>query len=314
MLLVKTINDDIQSTTLADAKTTFNSFKGWKCSAGFDFLWINSAGDVYGNVCRHSGKYGNVFTDIVLPTEPMLCPAEKCYCASDINISKAKNTLVDFKVINNAPLYDNADIIAIGSNERYFSINWNIGKRCNYDCSYCPSSVHDNNSPHMQFTDFKNAFDSIYKQVNLDSIKITFTGGEPTINPAYKNIVDYCLSYNNVSVFTNTNGTANKKQLLDYTNAGGIYLSIHSEYTQLDKLYAKIEYVASNKIDTAHLVVKVMLPLDFDETYINFVNNCKKLDKDCVFVNVEPLVDKSNSNKIYPYTDKQLKYIRTLEW
>lgn len=314
MLLVKTINNDIQSTTLANAKTTFNSFKGWKCSAGFDFLWINSAGDVYGNVCRHSGKYGNVFTDIALPKEPMLCPAEKCYCASDINISKAKDTLVNFKTIDHAPACNSTDIIAIGSNEQYFSINWNIGKRCNYDCSYCPSSVHDNSSPHMQFTDFKQAFDSIYKQVNLDSIKITFTGGEPTINPEYKNIVDYCLSHKNVSVFTNTNGTANKKQLLYYTNAGGIYLSIHSEYTQLDKLYEKIEYVASNKVNTAHLVVKVMLPLDFDELYINFVNKCNQFDRECVFVNVEPLVDKSNDNEIYPYTDKQLKYIRTLEW
>ena len=27
-------------------------------------------------------------------------------------------------------------------------IEWNLGKRCNYDCSYCPSSIHDSFSPH----------------------------------------------------------------------------------------------------------------------------------------------------------------------
>ena len=27
-------------------------------------------------------------------------------------------------------------------------IEWNLGKRCNFDCSYCPSEIHDNTSPH----------------------------------------------------------------------------------------------------------------------------------------------------------------------
>mgnify|MGYP003704457195 CR=1 FL=1 len=27
-------------------------------------------------------------------------------------------------------------------------VEWNLGKRCNYDCSYCPSAIHDNTSPH----------------------------------------------------------------------------------------------------------------------------------------------------------------------
>ena len=27
-------------------------------------------------------------------------------------------------------------------------VEWNLGKRCNYDCSYCPPVIHDNTSPH----------------------------------------------------------------------------------------------------------------------------------------------------------------------
>ena len=26
---------------------------------------------------------------------------------------------------------------------------WNMGKRCNFDCSYCGADLHDNTSKHM---------------------------------------------------------------------------------------------------------------------------------------------------------------------
>jgi len=29
-----------------------------------------------------------------------------------------------------------------------FMITWDTGRRCNYDCSYCPVHRHDNFSPH----------------------------------------------------------------------------------------------------------------------------------------------------------------------
>lgn len=326
MILVETATNEVKAVTTGDAKSRLNKFKGWACGAGMDFLWINSSGYIFGNVCRHSGCYGNIYNDFKLPQEPMICPADSCYCAADLKIPKTKDIdhWKNFKQIiassKDRPIQDIDDNDVIQSmfgkdkTTNTFQINWNLGKRCNYNCSYCPSSVHDNHSPHMPFDKFKTAFDSIYEQAQLGNIKITFTGGEPTINPDYSKIVDYCVSKQGVRVFTNTNGTATKHKLLTYTDAGGIYLSIHSEYTQLDKIYEKIKYVAENKKSKAHLVIKIMLPLDFDDSYIEFVNKCKQIDKEWVDVNVEPLVDKSHNNKIYPYTDKQIQYIRTLTW
>ena len=29
-----------------------------------------------------------------------------------------------------------------------FQVTWDLGRRCNYDCSYCPMHRHDNFSPH----------------------------------------------------------------------------------------------------------------------------------------------------------------------
>ena len=37
-------------------------------------------------------------------------------------------------------------------------VEWNLGKRCNYDCSYCPSSIHDNTSAHTDIEVLKATF------------------------------------------------------------------------------------------------------------------------------------------------------------
>ena len=35
-------------------------------------------------------------------------------------------------------------------------IEWNLSKRCNYDCSYCPPEIHDHSSPHTDIEILKN--------------------------------------------------------------------------------------------------------------------------------------------------------------
>ena len=40
-------------------------------------------------------------------------------------------------------------------------IEWNLGKLCNYDCSYCPSSIHDNSSPHTNIEILKATVDKL---------------------------------------------------------------------------------------------------------------------------------------------------------
>jgi hypothetical protein len=34
-----------------------------------------------------------------------------------------------------------------------FQVTWDTGRRCNYDCSYCPAHRHDNFSPHATLED-----------------------------------------------------------------------------------------------------------------------------------------------------------------
>jgi MoaA/NifB/PqqE/SkfB family radical SAM enzyme len=66
-------------------------------------------------------------------------------------------------------------------------VEWNIGKRCNLDCAYCPAEIHDNFSPH---TDLDVMVNTIYELEKISKpIRISLTGGEPTVHPKINDIL-----------------------------------------------------------------------------------------------------------------------------
>jgi MoaA/NifB/PqqE/SkfB family radical SAM enzyme len=84
-------------------------------------------------------------------------------------------------------------------------VEWNLGKRCNYDCSYCPESIHDNSSPHTDIEILKATIDRL---VALGKpIRLSFTGGEPTVHPKFSELVKYANHKNIKWVSVTTNGT-----------------------------------------------------------------------------------------------------------
>lgn len=84
-------------------------------------------------------------------------------------------------------------------------VEWNLGKRCNYDCGYCPASIHDNTSPHTDIAILKSAVD---KLMTLGKpIRLSFTGGEPTVHPDFEELVDYAKHVGISWISVTTNGT-----------------------------------------------------------------------------------------------------------
>ena len=66
-------------------------------------------------------------------------------------------------------------------------VEWNIGKRCNLDCAYCPAEIHDNFSPH---TDLDVMINTIYELEKFNKpIRLSLTGGEPTVHPKINDIL-----------------------------------------------------------------------------------------------------------------------------
>jgi MoaA/NifB/PqqE/SkfB family radical SAM enzyme len=79
-----------------------------------------------------------------------------------------------------------------------FVVTWDLGPRCNYDCSYCPSHRHDNYSKHATLDELVvgSQFVFDYCQTLLEhkkgkKVHIDFTGGEPTVNPQFIEFGEY---------------------------------------------------------------------------------------------------------------------------
>ena len=122
------------------------------------------------------------------------------------------------------------------------SIYFNVGKRCNFDCSYCPSHIHDNFSSFFTNKQILSAYSRLAKTINFkDKDKIiTITGGEPTLQ---KEIVELCFAFINMGCKVNllTNGTASRnkyKQMLDL--GVRVVVTFHPEFTTI-KIIKKVE-------------------------------------------------------------------------
>ena len=84
-------------------------------------------------------------------------------------------------------------------------VEWNLGKRCNYDCTYCPSSIHDNFSPHTDIAVLEATVDKLCELGK--PLRISLTGGEPCVHPDIENLLDYFKRKNVFWVNLTTNGT-----------------------------------------------------------------------------------------------------------
>jgi MoaA/NifB/PqqE/SkfB family radical SAM enzyme len=108
-------------------------------------------------------------------------------------------------------------------------VEWNIGKRCNYNCSYCPSSIHDNFSPHTDINILEQAVDKLCEIGR--PVRISLTGGEPCVHPDIEDLLDYFKRKEISWVNITTNGTRGYRWYLDnemYFNH--MVFSLHFEY------------------------------------------------------------------------------------
>jgi MoaA/NifB/PqqE/SkfB family radical SAM enzyme len=121
-----------------------------------------------------------------------------------------------------------------------------LGKRCNYDCSYCGPHVHDFVSPFIDLGMAKKFVATISQKLSVKNKKIkwSFTGGEPFLDPGFIDLLTAVRNTNNVEqINVTTNGSLplsayqKTQTLLD-----GLTVSLHLERnnTEIDITMDKI--------------------------------------------------------------------------
>jgi len=128
-----------------------------------------------------------------------------------------------------------------------------IGARCNYDCMYCSTDLHDDTSTHPDLEKLQTAWQSFYSKSRKAELpyKISFTGGEVTANKSFLPLIKYLRAgdFNLGQLLVTTNGSASEKYYLKLANlVDSISFSTHSEFFNETEFFSKV--VAVNNIMT----------------------------------------------------------------
>lgn len=139
-----------------------------------------------------------------------------------------------------------SNIVQVKPTDQYFSITWKLTVRCNYDCMYCPTHWHNNNSADQSLTSLKSAWQSIVAKTSHLGLpyKISFSGGEVTTN---KNFLPFVLWLRNnyskqiFSILLTTNGSASTSYYQKlYSAVDNVSFSIHSEHVNETKFFSTV--------------------------------------------------------------------------
>ena len=139
-----------------------------------------------------------------------------------------------------------SNIVSVSPTTEYFSVEWNLGRMCNYDCMYCPTDLHDSTSKPHSLETLQSAWESIVAQTQSQGLlyKIVFSGGEVTANKSFLPFVQWLReSYSHVigMILTTTNGSASLqyyKRLAKLVDA--ISFSTHSEFFNEREFFEKV--------------------------------------------------------------------------
>ena len=270
--------------SMANLKKLEINFKGWYCPvADYIFMIHAQSGIISSGICNNTrwttekDPWWNK-TKLQNPKKQQqhICTFQdnSCYCASDINIAKGYNKKAFNYLLTNKPSVaechklptakkkDRIIALSIPGNNQ-FETHFHIGRRCNFNCSYCsPGVIHDNYSPDITMKHFKHGLNLIepfvHKNKSGKGHRLVLTGGEPFLNTSLHKLIKYAkenLKYQDVIV--NTNGTGSIRRmvnLLDEYNVT-LHISLHPEFTK-DILIKKITKLPEKYKD--RITIKVM--------------------------------------------------------
>lgn len=141
-------------------------------------------------------------------------------------------------------------IVRVTPVENFFSITWMIGSRCNYDCMYCPSDIHDDYSTPHDLVTLQTAWKNIYEASKRCGMpyKINITGGEPTANRYLLPFIEWLKNHYRdvVMISVTTNGSASLRYYENLcSKIDSISFSTHSEHIDEQQFFAKVERLNS---------------------------------------------------------------------
>lgn len=194
-------------------------------------------------------------------------------------------------------------------------IEWNLGRRCNYNCSYCGNDLHDNTSEHMSWDVYTATIDKIVAAANGKKIKISFTGGEPFVNPRFVDMLKYARENGVYRCSVTTNGSPPPKiyeKALPYLHY--IVISYHFEFAYHDKVINNItsmwkrikEYQENDQYKGMHVHI-MFLPGKLKEC-VEIIDELKDCGVEYTIRKIRPRANADRTGWHRPYEDGMLGF------
>ncbi len=223
-----------------------HTFQNWMCSVGRNTLHVNWEGRVFFGTCREGGQIGWVDKPDEWKPRPkqwLKCSREWCHCGSEIKQNKISE---DGHRMVGPSTYDNYVV-------------WDISRYCNFDCSYCPPTVHNATDGHQPLHRLLHIVDLAERYFDGEKgIQFSLSGGEPTFDPNITILCKYIQSKGH-HVHVQSNGSRGRKlweALSPYVDS--ITVSVHFEFMNEDRLFRNVQYILDNLSETGILELKMI--------------------------------------------------------
>lgn len=282
------------------------------------------------------GLLGSIFNDWRVPQTWTKCPFNNCGCGADVILSKVKDSqYVDYLAVSEDG-YDGQyrtrnDVIphvdegvALEMNFPIdYQILWDLSRKCNFDCSYCWPSVHNNTDKHYDYEVIKQTMDrAIDNWAGGEQIRWNFGGGEPTLHPNFLDIIKHLKSKNQWTMVTTNGSRTNRywKEARQYLNTANF--SCHFEGVDLELFISNIELVAEwhdQVADDFWIEVKLMTPPGVVHTGIETKKRIEALEtwqrpgangRPKGAVVLVPIRDINTASSMVAYSDEELELLR----
>jgi hypothetical protein len=271
---------DVSTDTFVGEKMNF--LENWVCGAGVENIYIDMDGQVFGASCRIGGKLGNIYENMQTPDNWVLCTKKICSCGADLFIPKYKEPFHQELLVRTLDKSSAARPTALSGpyvamerthDSSLKQVYWEIGRRCNFDCSYCWPHIHNKTDPHKSLTDLISATLLIEERFcKGQPAHFVISGGEPTLNPDFMHWTQFIFNLGHkISMHSNgSNRPEYYKQLIHFTN---INISVHFEFSKPERLLKVIEAITAEKVahdGLGHLEVKLMMQPGDREKALSF--------------------------------------------
>ena len=184
-------------------------------------------------------------------------------------------------------------------------VNWNLGNKCNYTCSYCPDVLHDGSYGWNEFDVVIAFINKVIEHYAPRKIYFEFTGGEVTVWKHFMDMAQYIKEQgHDVGFISNGSRTVrwwNKnKEWFDH-----VCLSWHPEHADLEHYLEVVKLMS----DTCRTHTNVMLHND-PELFAKGVILAERLRDECTNISMalQPLIHEFGTVR-FDYTEEQLEII-----